>query len=156
MKAYMWVVMGVVAAVVVFGFFVAGSPQNRRTAKFDERRVNDLSVIQSQVITYWQNKNKLPANLGELSNDLLGITIPTDPKTKTPYEYNVLGNLKFRLCATFETISEEEGNVGRYKVMPMSYPYPGPGGETETWQHGIGQTCFERTIDPDYFKPRPL
>ena len=154
-KVYTWVVMSVVAVVVVFGFFVAGSPQNRRTIRFDERRTQDLSFIQSQVINYWQNKNKLPSNLGELPNELLGITIPMDPKTNTSYEYNVLGSLKFQLCATFETTGEE--NNGGRKAVPMIYPYPG--GETQTWQHGVGRTCFERTIDPDFFKidkPRPL
>ncbi|MBI2068830.1 MAG: hypothetical protein HYT67_01865 [Candidatus Yanofskybacteria bacterium] len=158
-RAFPWVVIVVVLAAVVFGFFVAGSPTSRRTERFDERRVQDLSVIQSHVISYWQNKSALPGNLGELTDDLLGVVVPVDPKTGNAYEYRVMGDLKFQLCATFETSSNENNN-GRIKPMPalpMSYPYPG--GKVETWQHSTGHACFERAIDPDFFKiekPRPL
>ena len=157
-RAFPWAVISVVLAAVVFGFVVAGSPTSRRTERFDERRVQDLSVIQSHVINYWQNKGSLPGNLDELPNDILGVVVPVDPKTGNAYEYRVMGDLKFQLCATFETSSTEDVN-GRKMIpaLPMSYPYPG--GEIETWQHGIGRTCFERTIDPDFFKiekPRPL
>ena len=151
-RMFPWVVIAVALAAVVFGFFVAGSPTGRRTEKFDERRVNDLSVIQSQVISYWQNKDVLPGNLDELPNDLLGVVVPKDPKPGNAYEYKVMGDLKFQLCATFETSSGED-NKSRIKPMSLSYPYPG--GEIDTWQHGIGRACFERTIDPDFFRIEP-
>jgi len=82
--------------------------------------------------------------------------IPRDPKTGASYEYSKLGNLKFELCATFETSSSDQ-NTGGSKAVPMMYPYPG--GEIQTWQHNAERTCFQRTIDPDLFqleKPRPL
>lgn len=153
---YAWAVIVVVVTAIVFGFFVAGSPQNQRTVRFDERRVQDLSSLQSQIINYWQKKNQLPQNLDQLTNDILGIVIPKDPKTGMPYEYTKLGNLKFELCASFETSSFQD-NGGRSKAVPAIYPYPG--GETETWQHNAERTCFQRTIDPDLFrveKTRPL
>lgn len=156
MTVYAWVVIAVVAGAVVFGFFVAGSPQNQRTVRFDERRVQDLASLQSQIINYWQKKNELPQNLDQLANDILGIVISRDPKTSASYEYAKLGNLKFELCATFETSSLENSN-SRSKAVPMMYPYPG--GEIETWQHNAERTCFQRTIDPELFqleKPRPL
>jgi len=148
MRIYKWVVVAVVIAAVGIGFYVAGSPASQRAARFDERRVNDLSYIQSQVINYWQKKNELPLDLGQLTNNILGVTIPKDPKTGESYDYRTLGSLKFELCATFETSGS--GNNGNYpKTVPMSYPYyPG----NETWQHGAGRTCFQRTIDPDLFK----
>jgi len=148
-RAFPWAIIVVVLAAVVFGFFVAGTPADRRLVRFDERRANDLSVIQSQVISYWQNKDALPPSLAELSNDILNFSIPVDPKTGEAYEYRVLGPLSFELCAVFETESEDNNS----RAVPMIYPTP------ETWQHGVGRTCFERTIDPDFFrieKPRPL
>lgn len=154
---YTGTVIGVVVAAIVFGFFVAGSPQNQRTVRFDERRVQDLSSLQNQVINYWQKKNELPQNLDQVANDILGIIIPKDPKTGASYEYAKLGNLKFELCATFETSSLQNNGGNRSKAVPMMYPYPG--GEIETWQHNAERTCFQRTIDPDLFqieKPRPL
>lgn len=154
MGIYSWVVIAVVIVAIVFGFFVAGSPQNQRTVRFDERRVQDLSFLQSQVVNYWQKKNELPQNLDQMANDILGIIIPKDPTTGVSYEYAKLGNLKFELCATFETINFVQNN-GDPKTAPVIYP----GYEMETWRHGAEKTCFERTIDPDLFqieKPRPL
>ncbi len=147
-NAYKWVVVAVVIAAIAFGFYVAGSPTSQRAVRFDERRTQDLSSLQSQIINYWQKKNKLPQNLDQLANDILGIVISKDPKTGAPYEYRILGSLKFELCATFETSSLE--NSGGPKAVPMMYPYPG--GEIQTWRHNAGRTCFQRTIDPDLFK----
>lgn len=154
---YTGIVIGVVVVAIVFGFFVAGSPQNQRTIRFDERRVQDLSSLQSQIINYWQKKNQLPQNLDQVANDILGIIIPKDPKTGASYEYAKLGNLKFELCATFETSSLDQNIIGPPRAKTMAYPYPG--GEIETWQHNAERTCFQRTIDPDLFqieKPRPF
>ncbi len=149
MNAYKWVVIVVVVLAIGFGFYVAGSPTNQRTVRFDERRVQDLSSLQSQVINYWQKKNKLPQNLNQLANDILGIIIPKDPKTGTSYEYRTLGDFKFELCATFETSNFGQNNGGP-KAVPMMYPYPG--NEIQTWQHNAERTCFQRIIDPDLLK----
>ena len=157
MSIYSWVVVAVVVVSIVFGFFVAGSPQNQRTERFDERRTQDLYSLQSQIINYWQKKNELPQNLDQMANDILGIVIPRDPKTGAPYEYAKLGNLKFELCATFETSSSDQNIGSPRKAVPAIYPYPGD--ETQTWKHEAERTCFQRTIDPELFqleKPRPL
>ncbi len=149
MDMYKWVVVAVVILAIGFGFFVAGSPQNQRTVRFDERRTQDLSSLQSQIINYWQKKNALPQNLDQMANDILGIVIPRDPKTGASYEYKVLSDLKFELCATFETSSSDQNTNGP-KAIPMMYPYPG--GDVQTWQHNAERTCFQRTIDPDLFR----
>jgi len=153
---YHWAVVGVVVVAIVSGFFIAGSPQNQRVVRLDERRTQDLSLLQSHIINYWQKKNELPQNLNQVANDILGIVIPKDPKTGLSYEYSKLGSLKFELCATFETSSLDQ-NTNRSKVVPAMYPYPG--GEIQTWQHEAERACFQRTIDPELFqieKPRPL
>ena len=149
---YKWIVVAVVILAVGFGFYVAGSPQNQRTVRFDERRTQDLSSLQSQVINYWQKKNELPQNLDQMVNDILGIVIPRDPGTGASYEYSKLGNLKFELCATFETLSSDQNTVGS-KEVPVAYPYSR--GEIQTWQHNAERTCFQRTIDPDLFRTPP-
>ena len=146
MNVYKWVVVAVVITAVGFGFYVAGSPQNQRAVRFDERRVQDLSSLQYQIINYWQKKNELPKNLDEMANDILGIVIPKDPKTSVAYEYQVLDSLKFELCATFET-SSSDPNVYKSRTAPVY-----PGGEMQTWSHEAERTCFQRTIDPDLFK----
>lgn len=144
---YSWVVIAVVVVAVVAGFFVAGSPQSQRIVRFDERRVQDLSSLQSNIINYWQKKNELPQNLNQVANDILGIIIPKDPKTGVSYEYAKLGALKFELCATFET-----SNLNQNSTDPKPVPVMYLEGEMQTWKHGAERTCFQRTIDPELFR----
>ena len=150
-KIFMLAIIGIVAATVVFGFFIAGSPQSRRLERLDERRISDLSVIQSQVIDYWQRKSKLPVDLDSLAGSFFGVSIPNDPKTKSPYEYKVLSNLKFELCAVFETVNAGEQYPGGRAAKPMIIDRVGFGG-IQDWQHDLGRTCFETIIDPEIFK----
>ncbi len=142
----------VVSISMVAGLFIAGLPQNRRIQQIDEQRVGDLQNIQNQIVYYWQAKQKLPTDLNDLKSDINGVTIPTDPETKQSYDYAVLGALKFKLCATFKS----DGTVSDVsRPIPVSID-----GTTENWSHGVGNVCFERTIDPDrnppLGKPVPL
>jgi hypothetical protein len=157
-----------VLAAVVYSFMIIGSPMTQRALRLDDRRVNDLQTIQYQIINYWQQKEKLPADLKELSNPLSGFSLPVEPEFEKGkvYEYAVKGKLTFELCATFALPIPKgwreysDGGV----ISPMmpyydkeasvSYPYPGAG-VNESWDHGAGRTCFERTIDKDIYPPYP-
>ncbi len=157
---------------IFYSFSVIGSPMKQRALRLDDRRVGDLQNIQYQVINFWQQKQKLPADLVELSNPLTGSVVPVEPEFEKgmKYEYNVLdaNALKFELCATFalpmpEGWHEYGGGGGGFPIpymeyaardMAVSYPYPG-GGANESWDHEAGRTCFERTIDKDIYPPYP-
>ncbi len=149
-KIFNWAVVAIVAVAIVGGFYVAGSPTAARQKNIDQRRLSDLQSIQSQVVYFWQQKNVLPANLGVLTDNISGFTAPVDPEAKQPYGYKVLGDLKFELCATFTTeLKTETGGADVVKPMSEITVYP----ETfNNWQHGIGEACFERTIDPQLYK----
>ncbi len=149
LRVFVFGVIAFVIAAVVAGFLTAGLPPNQRLVRLDDQRVQDLQTIQSQVIQYWQSKARLPATLSDLRNDISGFVPPTDPITQQPYEYSVLGNLKFQLCATFAASNAENNGSS---VRPVVAPYPMYDG-SQSWPHGVGRTCFERTIDPDLFKP---
>lgn len=148
-------VVGVVALSVVAGLFVAGLPQSRRLVRLDEQRVNDLANIQNQTIEYWRAKNTLPASLRDLVGGITGDNVPTDPETGASYEYSILEPLKFSLCAVFTTDNKAQAMKDN-QARPVAYePYG-----TDNWGHGVGRACFERTIDPDFYripgKPLPL
>lgn len=143
-----WLVFGTVAIVVasaVSGFVVAGSPFAERMRRFDDRRVGDLQTIQWQVINYWQRKDLLPDTVDQLQDDISGFIPPREPETGAAYEYRALGNLQFELCAVFST----DGRINGDPRVP-GIAFPGPK-IPESWAHGTGRVCFERTIDPDLY-----
>ncbi len=146
MKYFVILISLIIASAVIAGFFIVGSPQEQRLLKFDERRVQDLQLIQSELINYWANKEKLPNSLTDLRDDLRGFSMPKDPQTNDEYGYEVRGELNFALCATFSNSSPE--------ISAPKPAYPEPIYQ-ESWQHQAGHACFERKIDPEiYGKPR--
>ena len=156
-KIFVWIACGAVAVAVVAGFFVAGSPFRQRLIRFDNERVSDLQIIQSQIVNYWQTKKNLPANLNDLKDSISGFVPPQDPeKTHPPYIYNVKGPLTFELCATFNLPSFGKDRFGAPTPAYPATVYEG-GFAGENWNHGVGEQCFPRTIDPErYGIPKPL
>jgi len=146
-KIFTRLVIAIVAVIVIVGFFIAGSPFKQRLVRFDRERVNDLQMIQGQIVNFWINKEKLPASLNDLKDNISGFVAPVDPETGNPYEYRVKGNLTFELCANFNFASKE----GAINISAPAYPRYGI---EENWNHSAGRVCFERTIDPDIYKPK--
>ena len=170
-----WFSIAGVLALIVWSFFVIGSPFKQRELQLDERRVQDLQNIQWQVINYWQQKEKLPESFKDLKDPLSGNSLPVPPgfEKGEVYEYAKLEKMKFQLCATFSLPMpkgwQEYQNYGGIRPMmggvevetgisaPVAsgglyYPYPGFG-VNDSWNHEAGRTCFERTIDPEIYIP---
>lgn len=137
-----------VIASIVGGFFLVGSPMTQRLLRMDEQRVSDLQTIQSQILNQWTSKGKIPDQLIALNDPLYGFTVPLDPFTKQPYEYQKMGDHRFSLCATFS--KDSLSNIDNARSVPMMYPQPNG---MDYWVHKNGRVCFERTIDPELFKP---
>lgn len=135
---------------IAAGFLIVGSPQSQRAMRIDAQRVSDLQSLQSQIVNFYQQKERLPQNLAELNDPLSYYTTPVDPKTKQDYGYRTTNapnaNPSFEVCATFDTQSlgtdpSYAEPMGRYVGMDSK------------WEHGVGQTCFERVIDPELYPP---
>lgn len=138
----------VVIAIVV-GFLVMGSPYTQKEKRFDAERVSGLQTIQSQIISYWQAKQKLPATLTEIKDPLSGVTIPVDPISQAQYEYIVKGKTSFQLCATFSRETPAGAGMPGYAIPAA----PSQKGTSDNWQHSAGRACFDRTIDPELYPP---
>jgi hypothetical protein len=135
---------------IASGFFIVGTPQQARLMRFDEQKVSDLQTIQWQLVNYWQTKQTLPATLTETNDPLSGFVVPSDPQTGEPYEYQRTSNISFELCAMFNA---KDRYARVYPERPIT-PVPNvakAGGDT--WEHGEGRVCFERTIDPERYPP---
>jgi len=110
-----------VAALVISGFLNIGTPRTQRTLRADNKRVQDLYQISTQIHARWNtNGHKLPASLAELPN------VPSaDPVTRLPYGYRVKDAGQYELCATFSLESTND---------TTSRP--------NQWSHPGGSHCF--------------
>jgi hypothetical protein len=144
------IVVTVVIAAVVWGLYVIGSPEKARMRRFDDLRLQHMQQLQSEILSYWQAKEKLPATLSELKDDLRGVTVPADPETDAAYEYQKKGDEAFSLCADFALSSEERRLYDKEMSYPMYGPY-GPYVREQNWEHGSGRHCFDRTIDKERY-----
>ncbi|TAJ14921.1 hypothetical protein EPO56_01480 [Patescibacteria group bacterium] len=133
----------IVLITVIGGFFIIGSPQSQRSIRLDQERVYNLQNIQYQVTYYWQQKQKLPTEIADLEDPLMGFVAPRDPETGVMYVYEVIDAMSFKLCADFALPSQTPKNS-----VPVRAEM-----QNENWQHEKGQKCFERTIDPELFPP---
>lgn len=137
----------IVLITLIAGFAIAGSPQQQRNVRFDEHRIADLQGIQYQVLDFWQRKDRLPEQLGELEDSITGYRVPKDPSSGEAYTYEKKGDLSFTLCATFAS-EQQNKEVFKNNAYYPSYPMMDLTG-SDNWSHGIGRTCFDRTIDPE-------
>ncbi|HUD02599.1 MAG TPA: DUF5671 domain-containing protein [Candidatus Paceibacterota bacterium] len=135
------------------GFFIVGTPMQARQALLDSQKVTDLENIQSQIVYYWQQKGSLPGGLNQLNDSISNYSVPADSQSGQAYRYVVDGAHTFELCATFNRDSDGEPQpTSGYASVPM------PAGSSNStlsmgnnWQHGTGQVCFIRTIDPAFY-----
>jgi hypothetical protein len=138
---------------VVAGFFIIGTPWQARQYRLDEQKLTDLQNIQYQVVYYWQQKQKLPTTLIDLTDSISGYSAPVDSQTGQPYVYQPTGPMSFKLCATFNAAGSQSG-AGTYPIVPEPAGLSGANGSgVENWQHSAGQQCFDRTIDPQRYPP---
>lgn len=135
---------------IVAGFFIVGTPQQARLYRFDSQKVSDLQNLQWQVVNYWQQKQELPLTLSALEDPIAGFSVPLDPQTNEPYTYSKKGPASFELCATFNAEDMFAPNASTRPVAAVPYEVKVGG---NSWEHGAGNVCFERTIDPERYPP---
>lgn len=143
----------VVLITIIAGFFIIGTPWEARLYRFDDQKVSDLQIIQSQVVSYWQAKERLPMSINDLSNALSGFLVPIDPQTGASYEYRATSDLAFELCASFNAPTQPNSMYS--SAFPREPGYPMKGGVPEVWSHDAGRVCFVREIDPELYPPYP-
>jgi hypothetical protein len=149
-KYFAWSTGIVVLIAIIGAFFIVGSPTTARLIQFDQQKLSDLQGIQYQIVNHWQTKEKLPATLSDLTDNISGYVAPVDPQNQASYEYSIKDSttLTFELCATFNKEGKDEYGKNSYPVSPYVV-----GGIPENWQHGVGRVCFERTIDKELYPP---
>jgi len=119
------VVTVAVVVAVVFGLLALGSPQDERRRKLDDTRQANLLTLSAAVSAHFDRTGALPASLEELK-----ALFPIVDPAAAPYEYEVLDDSTFRLCATFDYPTE--GDPARFEYDP--------------WVHRAGRQCYRFRI----------
>jgi len=122
------VVTVVVVAAVIVGIILLDSPAQERLRRLDERRVSDLRELSYAVDVYWTREGHLPASLAELSEEERIVRDLADPATGQPYEYRVLDDKVYELCAVFARNTASDERDIPYRIF---------------WFHGTGRQCFQ-------------
>ena len=126
----------VIAAVVVvvgtlgYSIYLVGTPGQQRDVRLDERRVDDLRNISSNIDRYLELNEEMPASLQDLKGPRFSVRSVTDPETDITYGYRVIEGNSYELCAIFSTDSAERTDEFRRF-------------SEAAWDHGIGLTCFQ-------------
>ncbi|HEY4476056.1 MAG: hypothetical protein A3J30_01935 [Candidatus Wildermuthbacteria bacterium RIFCSPLOWO2_02_FULL_47_9c] len=135
-------VLAVTVFVLIFigyGIVLTGTPGQQRALQFDQRRTSDLQQIASAIQMYWEQQKKLPQGFEDLKQQQFTyIQSVQDPETQAPYEYKVLGEKTYELCAVFATDSSQ------YEAKTKA-PTPF---SAEQWNHAKGPVCFTREVQP--------
>ena len=148
MKKLGYFFVGLVAVAIIFGLWSIGGPGAAKMQRMDDQRISDLQNLQYQIIYYWQGKQKLPVVLTDLADPTRGVYIPIDPETGEQYAYKRTGELNFELCAKFskEYKMSSGSSVPPYETKPI-------GLAAGSWDHPVGDYCFPRSIDKDFYPP---
>ena len=143
-----------VLVTIVAGFLIVGTPWQARTYRYDDQKVSDMQMIQNQIVSYWQAKQKLPKALADLDDPISGYSAPSDPQTGAAYEYIVTGTHSFKLCTSFNAQTQSYSLSAIARMAPVApVGYPSKASTPDNWQHGAGRVCFKRTIDPQLYPP---
>ena len=138
-KACVLAVTVLVLIFIGYGIVLTGTPGQQRALQFDQRRTSDLQQISSAVQMYWEQQKKLPQGFEDLKQQQFTyIQSVQDPETQAPYEYKVLGEKTYELCAVFATDSSQ------YEAKTKA-PTPF---SAEQWNHAKGPVCFTREVQP--------
>ncbi len=146
-KIFEWAVIAMIAAGVIWTFFIIDNPSVIRQKRLDDTRVQRLTAISGALQEYYGNKlaghQALPATLQQLVSDAR-IFIETDglidPVTKEQFEYKVLGVKSYELCATFTTDNTKETST----VTDLTGTPKFVG--ANSFAHPAGHKCFDLTV----------
>lgn len=134
--------LGIIIISISTGFYVIGSPKTQRLMKYDQNKLNDLQMISTSIKYFSDEHKRLPKDLTELRSDSSMSFRSTDFQTNELYEYSIIDQTSYSLCAVFNLDSSETNQYSRYS-------YYGYGYEDEVWSmYKKGTYCFKQKIIP--------
>jgi hypothetical protein len=128
-------------ASIITSFFIIDTPAAARMKKYDDQRTDDLTGLDNTINNYYRENKELPQDLSAARFIRF-----KDPETQESYDYKVLGEEKFELCATFSLAIELDDKEGREIY-----------GDKDWYYHEAGYQCFSSAIIDDFERlPEPI
>jgi len=132
-------------ALVVTGFMAVGSPSTARRVDADRQRIERLNSLHYELQAFYNRSGDLPQSVEELRSQNrydMGYDPTRDPGTEIVFEYEVIGDRTYRVCAVFDSDSDEDRS---------GYDTGFPGNN----DHPKGRHCFEREVVKEDVPPEP-
>jgi hypothetical protein len=130
---FLAILAGIIAIVAVVTSIWLNPPSEIRARKLDQVRLENLGQTRNAVKTYYDIHHTLPTDLKALDNES-NITVQAanwhDPETQRPFEYEIVNETSYKLCAVFSRNSGKEDN-------PYDYSFS---------KHGAGRDCFQQSV----------
>lgn len=130
-KRILVVATSVVVVSVIAAIIIIGSPTEGRFQQLDSGRLSDLRGIMAASDLYWSRNDRLPSSLEELAEDPRTGVNTIDPGSAESYDYRVLDEDTYELCAVFDRESAD----------------PPSRSAADFWRHAAGRQCFTLEVD---------
>ncbi|MEA3398130.1 MAG: DUF5671 domain-containing protein [Patescibacteria group bacterium] len=143
-RIYFYGSLAIVIAVFIASLFFVESPTETRNRKFDNNIISAFEQIDGAINTYYSDNQALPDNLDALKSEFPYIMDEDlrDPETKRAFEYNILQDNEYKLCATFRTANIDNDNYKNYYK--------------DRWPHKSGYQCLSQKIRQNENNRPPL
>jgi hypothetical protein len=141
-KVFFWMTLGLTIIVFVSGLFMVESPWEAKARRVDNKIVDNLNRIEYRINNFYKENDRLPENLKELPEKDKYVYMDEhhliDPRTQDIYEYNVLSDKEYELCADFKTSNKND------ESRPRTI--------NRTWEHDSGRECFNLEVETEQTK----
>lgn len=150
-KLYLCGSLALIIIAFIASLFAVETPTQARNRKLDEAIISDFNNISTAIENYYQDNKKLPNNLNGLkedSNFLTGDDIK-DPIDGQEYEYKIIDDKTYELCAAFRISNKDESEI-KNEYSASAYNY------SEFYLHDSGYQCLKNTINVLLEKEMPI
>lgn len=134
-KIYFYASLALILIVFTTALFLVESPREAKNRKLDYIVLDDFNEIDRAINQYMNEYEKLPSDLESLLSEYryLDENNLQDPLSKEKYEYKIIEDNKYELCAIFRTSNLED----------EAYRY---GGQKDRWPHDQGKQCISQKV----------
>jgi hypothetical protein len=126
------ILAGITVLVAVVTSIALNPPSEIRARSLDRVRLNGLRSTEIAVGNYYGAHHALPVGLDALGDENRQLNYKDwhDPETQRPFEYEIVNETTYKLCAVFSRSSDNDGDVNWYSFK----------------RHKAGLDCFQQSV----------